>query len=59
MFYACVQKFDVTGTVENFLESERGLTEKFKQRLKQSPLWQVSRFFLDLSTVALLLLFGN
>ena len=27
MLYACVQKFDVTGTVENFLGTKQGLTQ--------------------------------
>jgi len=29
MLHGCVRKFDVTGTVENFLGSERGLSVSF------------------------------
>ena len=35
MLYACVQKFDVTGTVENFLGTKRGLTVKLSVTSKK------------------------
>jgi len=59
MLYACVQKFDVTGTVENFLGTKRGLTVKLSVTSKKGDdlsiqiwevRWTLSHYFNGLLT---------